>query len=83
MSVSLQAPLIVWGAKIYFKEIMSKTRLDLNCSSFTYLVCEFLVIYRFLFIYIQYLFIAFTYHIYLCYCLFLGLCIISFTLSQK
>ena len=25
-------------------------------------------------IYIQYLFIAFTYHIYLCYCLFLNLC---------
>ena len=31
---------------------MSNTRLDLNHSSFTYLICEFLIIYRFLLIYI-------------------------------
>ena len=69
--------------EIYFKEIVSNTRLYLNHSFFTHLVCEFLIICRFLLIYIQYLFIAFAYHIYLCYCLFLDLCIFPFTLSQK
>ena len=69
--------------EICFKEIMSNTRLDLNHSSFTHLICEFLIICRFLFIYIQYLFIAFAYHIYLCCCLILDLCIVSFALSQK
>ena len=42
-----------------------------------------LIIYRFLFIYIQYLFIPFLYHIYLCYYLILDICIVPFALSQK
>ena len=44
--------------EICFKEIMSNTRLDLNHSSFTYLICEFLIIYRFLHIYILLLIIT-------------------------
>ena len=44
--------------EIYFKEIVSNTRLDLNHSFFMHLVCEFLIICRFILIYIQYLFIA-------------------------
>ena len=59
--------------KIYFKEIVSNTRLDLNCLSFTHLVCKLLIICRFLLIYIQYLFVVFAYHIYLYYCLYLDL----------
>ena len=59
--------------EISFKEIVSNIRLDLNHSFFTHLVCEFLIICRFLYIYIQYLFITFAYHIYLCYCLFLDM----------
>ena len=70
-------------SEIYFKEIVLNTRLDLNHSFFLNLVCEFLIICKFLLIYIKYLFITFTYHIYLCYCLFLDLCIIHFILSQK
>ena len=38
-------------------------------------------IFTYLFIYIKYLFIVFAYYIYLCYCLFLDLCIVPFTLS--
>ena len=41
--------------EICFKEIMSNTRLDLNHSSFMHLVCEFLIICRFLLKSIQYL----------------------------
>ena len=59
--------------EICFKKIVSNTRLYLNHSSFTHLVCEFLIIYKFLLIFIQYLFITFAYHIYLCYCLYLDL----------
>ena len=44
--------------EIYFKEIVSNTILDLNHSFFMHLVCEFLIICRFILIYIQYLFIA-------------------------
>ena len=59
--------------EICFKEIVSNTRLDLNHLSFTHFVYEFLIICRFLLIYVQYLFIVFVYHIYLCYCLCLDL----------
>ena len=69
--------------EICFKEIVLNTRLDLNDSSFMHLVCEFLTICRFLLKYIQYLFIALVYHIYLYYCLYLDLCVVPFTLSQK
>ena len=61
-----------------FKEIVSNTRLDLFHSSFTHLICDFIIIWRFLLIYIQYLFIAFAYYIYLCYCLYLDLYVIPF-----
>ena len=64
--------------EIYFKEIVSNTRLDLYHSFFTHLVCEFLIICKLLLIYIQYLFIIFVYHIYLCYCLYLDLYVIPF-----
>ena len=47
--------------EICFKKIVSNIRFDLNNLSLMHLVCEFLIIYRFLLIYIQYLFIAFTY----------------------
>ena len=69
--------------EICFKEIVSNTRLDLNHSFFTHLVYEFLIICRFLLIYIQYLFIALIYRIYLYFCLYLDLCIVPFALSQK
>ena len=69
--------------KICFKEIVSNTRLDLNHSFFMHLVCELLTICRFLLIYIQYLFIALVYHIYLCFCLYLDPCIVPFALSLK
>ena len=67
--------------KICFKEIVSNTRLNMIHSSFIHLVYEFLIICKFLLLYIQYIFITFVYHIYLCYYLFLDLCIIPFTLS--
>ena len=50
--------------KIYFKEIVSNTKLDLYHSSFIHLVREFLIIFVDFFLYIQYLFIGFVYHIY-------------------
>jgi len=40
--------------EIYFKEIVSNTRIDLYHSSFTHLVCEFLIslqIYSYIYIY--------------------------------
>ena len=69
--------------EICFKEVVSNTRLDLNHPSFTHLVYEFLITCKFLLKYIQYLFITLVYHIYLCYCLYLDLCVILFTSSQK
>ena len=39
-------------SEICFKEIMANTRIDMNHSLFTHLVCEFLIICRFLLIYI-------------------------------
>ena len=50
---------------------------------FTHLICKPLIICRFLFIYIQYLFITFAYQFYLCYCLLLNLCFVPFALLQK
>ena len=35
------------------------------------------------FLYIQYLFITFAYHIYLCYCLYLNLYVVLFLFNQK
>ena len=70
--------------EICFKEIVSNTRLDLNCSSFHAFglwVFNYLQIY--FYTYIQYLFIAFAYQFYLCYCLLLNMCFVPFTLSQK
>ena len=48
--VSKHHPDYVRG-EICFKEIVSNTRLDLNHSSFMHLICEFLIICRFLLIY--------------------------------
>ena len=48
-SVSLKAGCV--RGKICFKEIVSNTRLDLIHWSFTHLVCQFIIIWRFLFIY--------------------------------
>ena len=49
-------------SNICFKEIVSNTKLDLNHLSFVHLVCEFLIICRFLLIY------TYTIFIY-CFCL--------------
>ena len=71
--------------EICFTEIMSNTRLNLNHSSFTHLICEFfnyLQISSFIYIYSIY-FLFFVYHIYLCYYLYLVRHVILFTLSQK
>ena len=73
----------VWGEKYALKRLCKTQDLILIVYPFTNLVCESLIICRFLFIYIQYLFIAFAYHIHLCYYLFLDMCIVPFTLSQK
>ena len=51
--------------EICFKEIVSNTRLNLNHPFFTHLVCEFLIIYKFLYIYIYSVFVYYSYLSYL------------------
>ena len=71
ISVSLKAGCV--RRKICFKEIVLNTRLDLIHSSFTHLVCQFIIIWRFFFyiysIYLLFLPITSIYviaYIYIC-----------------
>ena len=70
--------------EIYFKEIVSITRLDLNYSFFTNLVYEFLIICRFLLIYIFNICLLLLSIISIfIFFLYLDMCVVPFTLSQK
>ena len=60
--------------EICFKEIMSNTRLDLNHSSFMHLVCEFLIICRFLLIYIIYFYYFCLSHLFVLLLIFRSVC---------
>ena len=48
--VNLKEPQIVWEANSALRRLCQKTRIDLYYSFYMHLVCEFLIIYIFLFI---------------------------------
>ena len=65
-------------SEICFKEMVSNTRLDLNHLSFKHLVCEFLIICRFLFIYLLLLLITF-----ICVIACIQICMLFFLVNHK
>ena len=68
--------------EIYFKEIVSNTRLDLNHLSFTYLVYEFLIIYKFLLTYTVSIYYFYLSHLFVLLFIFRHVCY-SFYLITK
>ena len=69
--------------EIYFKEIVSNTRLDLNHLSFTHLVCKLLIICRFLFKDMQSIYLLFLLsHLFVLLLIFRSICC-SFQLITK
>ena len=69
--------------EIYFKEIVSNTRLDLNHLSFTHLVCKLLIICRFLFKDMQSIYLLFLLsHLFVLLLIFRSICC-SFWLITK
>jgi len=71
--VSLKAPQIVSG-EICFKKILSNTRLDLNHSFFVHLICEFLIICRFLLIYLAYFYCFCLLHLFVLLLIIISIC---------
>ena len=78
--VSLKAGCV--RGKICFKEIVSNTRLDLIHSSFTHLVCQFIIIWRFLFIYTVSIYYFCLLHLFMLSLIFRSVCY-SFLLITK
>ena len=68
--------------KICFNEIVSNTRLDLIHSSFTHLVCQFIIIWRFLFIYTVSIYCFCLLHLFILSLIFRSVCY-SFLLITK